>query len=100
MAVNPPLSSGVQGLERALSQFDAAAARIAGARSSTDAAGRSDATDQAPAPERPAPAAEPGSAEQVEALASLQLYAREVQAASKVIETADATVGFLLDTRA
>jgi poly-gamma-glutamate capsule biosynthesis protein CapA/YwtB (metallophosphatase superfamily) len=95
MAVNPPLASGAQGLERALAQFETAASRIASAGI--------DGQRAAPASETGASAqagAGLAGADQAEALASLTLYAREVQAASKVVETADAVVGFLLDTRA
>lgn len=35
-----------------------------------------------------------------EALVSLKLYQREVQATAKVVETADAVLGFLLDVHA
>lgn len=95
MAVNPPLASGVQGLERALAQFETAASRIASAGI--------DGQRAAPGGETSPPTlagASAAGADQAEALASLTLYAREVQAASKVVETADAVVGFLLDTRA
>lgn len=94
MAVNPPLSSGAQGLERALAQFDTAASRIASAGIDGQRAADSGQTSGA------TQAAGASGADQAEALASLTLYAREVQAASKVVETADSIIGFLLDTRA
>ncbi|MEM1433899.1 MAG: flagellar biosynthesis protein FlgE [Pseudomonadota bacterium] len=84
MAVNPILSSGAQGIERGLRGLEETAAKIAGATS--------------PEREQDQPR-EPNSRQQVEAQVDLKLYKRQVQASAKVVETADATIGFLLDKR-
>lgn len=84
MAVNPILSSGAQGIERGVRGLEEAAAKIAGATS--------------PEREQDKPR-EPNSRQQVDALLDLKLYQRQVQSAARVVETADATIGFLLDKR-
>ncbi len=94
MAVNPILTSSAQGLERSIRQLDETAARIAAGTHPDSAPAKRDAGSSSSAP---LPQAQ---ADQLEALASLKLIARQVQAAAKVVETADATVGFLLDTHA
>lgn len=97
MAINPILNSSAQGLERSLNNMDEAAARIA-SRSASDSipasreAGQGSSADVAKV--------HSGGAPELEAVASLTLYARQVQAAAKVVETADATMGFLLDVHA
>lgn len=89
MAVNPMLSIGAEGIDRAMAGAERAAARIAGAE-------RPGGSPESSKAER----VEPGSRDQAEALLELKTYERQVQASAKVVKTADATIGFLLDTRA
>ena len=100
MAVNPIITSGTAALERSRSQLDEAAHRVA----SSGLPAAASITDEQPAGAASLPltaANTPsGNPDQAEALASVKLYARQVQAAAKVVETADATIGFLLDTQA
>lgn len=98
MAVNPLISSGTAALERSRSQLDEAAHKLASAGAVRNASGdQASGSVQAPLAATQTPSGEP---DQAQALASLNLYARQVQAAAKVVETADATIGFLLDTTA
>lgn len=97
MAVNPMLSSGAAGIERSRAAMDEAAHKIAAASAVSDA------TADVAGGGRLAQALAPESdtdETQDQALVSVTLYARQVQAAAKVVETADATVGFLLDVQA
>ena len=84
MAVNPILNSGVQGIQRGLDGLERAANTIS--------------TTALEARENGQPA-EPVDRSSVEAATDLKLYKRQVQASAKVVETADATIGFLLDKR-
>lgn len=84
MAVNPMMESArVNGLNSALKGLNRAAQEVAEFN-----------VDPATSSSRPA------SADQAEALLSLKLYQREAQAAAKVVTTADAVLGFLLDVHA
>lgn len=96
MAVNPMLSSGITALDRSRSQLDEAAHKLASAGAASAVPVDTDPAIEPLAQEKAAS----GAPDQAEALASMTVYARQVQAAAKVIETADATIGFLLDTRA
>lgn len=97
MAVNPMLSSGAAGIERSRALMDETAHKIAAAGADSDATANAGAGARLAETQPAAPRAD---ADQAEALVSLTLYARQVQAAAKVVETADATVGFLLDIEA
>ncbi|MFK7916134.1 MAG: hypothetical protein AB8B93_19630 [Pseudomonadales bacterium] len=98
MAVNPIVSSGAAALERSRSQLDEAAHRVATGGTSRGASG--DTAKVSPQQALTGTETPSGAPDQAEALASVNLYSRQVQAAAKVVETADATIGFLLDTRA
>ncbi len=88
MAVNPMLGTGVIGMSRGLQGVSQSAEDIA------HLSGRRH-VDQ---PEsRPAPADE--ITDTAEALVSMRVYERQVQASAKVVQTADAVIGMLLDTR-
>ncbi len=83
MAVNPMLT-GVNGIQSALKGMNIAAQEIAELNiDSEDGAGT------APRPN--------GLDEMSEALISLKLYSRQVQANAEVVKTADELLGFLLD---
>lgn len=97
MAVNPILSSGTAALERSRSQLDEAAQKLAASGAVRGGGDDGVASGAQPLAGSETPSGEP---DQAEALASLNLYSRQVQAAAKVVETADATIGFLLDTSA
>jgi len=93
MAVNPMMesvmSAGVHGMNVALQGVRGAAQEVA--ELNTAASSGSGSAAQA-------------SSEDVEglvdALTSLKLYERQVQASAKVVETADELIGFLLDVHA
>ena len=92
MAVNPmmegAMSTGVNGLNSALKGLNKAAQDVAE-------------LNVAPQGVSEPEAARPKDVEDAaEALVSLKLYQREAQASAKVIETADAALGFLLDIHA
>lgn len=92
MAVNPmmegALSTGVTGLNSALNGLN---------KTAQDVAELNVARDSASEPR----AARPRDLDDVaEALVSLKLYQRQAQASAKVVETADAMLGFLLDVHA
>jgi hypothetical protein len=93
MAVNPmmesAMSAGVRSMNAAIKGLNSAAQEIA----SQNATERS---SVAGAP----PASGDELKDRAEALTSLKLYERQVQAAARVVETADEVVGFLLDVRA
>ncbi len=93
MAVNPMMesvmSAGVHGMNTALKGVQAAADEIADLNMT--------------AREAAAPGSAPSDDDVmglVDALTSLKLYERQVQAAARVVETADEVVGFLLDVHA
>ncbi len=88
MAVNPMMSSGVIGIQRGLQGVSQSAEDIA------QMGGRNHA-DQPKS--QPAPAYE--IKDTAEALVSMRVYERQVQASAKVVQTADAVLGMLLDTR-
>jgi hypothetical protein len=91
MAVNPMMesvmSAGVHGMNMALTGARSAAMEVAQLNETTAAGAR------------PEPA---GSDVEglTDALTSLKLYERQVQASAKVVETADEMIGFLLDVHA
>ncbi len=83
------MSAGVRGMNAALKGLNSEAQEIA----SHNVAARQ-------ATPGSAPASGDELKDRAEALTSLKLYERQVQAAAKVIETADEVVGFLLDVHA
>ncbi len=101
MAVNPMMESarsaagvrgaGVDGIRAGLKGMEHAAQEIAELNSP---------------PRSAAPAAAPGAAssgspdDAVEALLELRVHQRQVQASAKVVQSADAMLGFLLDIHA
>jgi len=94
MAVNPMMesvmSAGVHGMNVALKGVRGAAQEIA--ELNISAAGDDTQTTVSASDEH--------IDGMTDALTSLKLYERQVQAASKVVETADELVGFLLDVHA
>jgi len=88
MAVNPMLSTGVIGIARGLQGVNQSAHEIA------HLSGRHH-IDQ--------PVSQPAPADEIkdtaEALVSIRVYERQVQASAKVVQTADAVIGMLLDIR-
>ena len=87
MAVNPVMSSGISGIQYGLRGMDQAAHEIA---RMNHAAGLAHADDRQATPEDVGDAAE--------AVVSLQSYQRQVEASAKVVKTADAVLGMLIDT--
>jgi hypothetical protein len=94
MAVNPMMesvmSAGIHGMNAALTGAKSAAMEVA----QLNGSGASSNGGANPAPS--------GSEIEslTEALTSLKLYERQVQASAKVVETADELIGFLLDVHA
>lgn len=90
MAVNPMLHAGVTGLTQGTKALQNIAEDIAELNLKGD-------------PHTQANQGEPLHAHSVEdvaeAMVSLKLYQRDVQAAAKVVQTADEVLGFLLDVR-
>lgn len=94
MAVNPMMesvmSAGVHGMNVALQGVRGAAQEVAELNTAAASSGFGS-------------AAQAGSEDVeglVDALTSLKLYERQVQASAKVVETADELIGFLLDVHA
>ena len=95
MAVNPMmegarvngLNSAIKGLNQAAQ--DVAELNVEAVANANDATGR-----------LPAAADSNDIDDRAEALLNLRLYQREAQAAAKVVATADAVLGFLLDVHA
>jgi flagellar basal body rod protein FlgG len=91
MAVNPMLNSGVVGITQGMKALQGVAQDIAQLNVNADTSTTAGQGHCAPM----------SDVEDVaQAMVDLKLYQREVQAAAKVIETADEVVGFLLDVRA
>ena len=88
MAVNPMMGSGAIGIHRGLQGVSQSVEDIA------HLSGRNH-TDQPR--NQPAPADE--VRDTAEALVSMRVYERQVQASAKVVQTAEAVVGMLLDTQ-
>lgn len=93
MAVNPMMesvmSAGVHGMNVAMQGVRGAAQEVAELNTVASSAFSS-----------PADAGSEDVEGLVEALTSLKLYERQVQASAKVVETADELIGFLLDVHA
>ena len=93
MAINPMMesarSSGVNGMHAAFKGLKSAAREVAALNGGPD-------NTSAKAPTSNSDDVQ----DAVDALSQLKLYQRQVQASAKVVETADAVVGFLLDVHA
>ena len=91
MAVNPMLNSGANGVQQGIKSLNSVAQEIAELNIKSNP-GASE-TDGVPLD---------GVAldDLANAMVDLKLYQRQVQASVKVVETADAVIGFLLDVRA
>lgn len=87
MAVNPLLSSGVNGIQAGLNGLENVAQEIAGMNVSDVSESQAGA---APTLDNPADVAS--------AMVELKVYERQVQASAKVVQTADEVIGFLLDS--
>ena len=96
MAVNPMLTAGANGIQQGLKGLENTAQDIA--ELNIDAAGERRESEQ-----------QGGSLplsstdkidDMAQAMVDLKLYQRQVQASAKVVETADAVIGFLLDVKA
>ena len=88
MAVNPMLASGADGIANGLKGFEGVAQEIAEFNGTeVGASGEPRARLDNPA-------------DVAEALVDLKVYARQVQASAKVVQTADEVIGFLLGTSA
>jgi hypothetical protein len=100
MAVNPLMTIGVTAIQQGLKGMTKAAQDVAelniGETSDDRAAAQSARDGDAVPPAR----ADDGRSEAVDALTDLRLHARKVQLASRVVETADEVLGFLIDVRA
>ena len=82
------MSAGVNGLNSALKGLNKTAQDVAELNVARDSMSE------------PAPARPKDVEDAAEALVSLKLYQRQAQASAKVVETADAVIGFLLDIHA
>ncbi len=99
MAINPMLGGAKQALQQGLQNLDRAAAEIA--TNGQDPA--QPAATIAGLAAQPKPNAGPQSAQSQdshEAMLDLRLYQRQVEASAKVVATADAMLGHLIDTTA
>lgn len=98
MAVNPMMQGvRVSGLNSALKGMNQAAQDVAELNVDNDPVAR---TKAAVEPSKPAADSANAGDDRAEALVSLKLYQREAQAAAKVVVSADAVLGFLLDVHA
>ena len=89
MAVNPMMSAGISGIQNGYRGLKQAAQDTAELNLGREA----EAADRS--------AERPRDVQDVaQAVTDLKLYERQVQASAKVVETADAVLGMLLDTRA
>ena len=92
MAVNPMMesvmSAGVNGMHAGIRGMATAAQEIAELNTTARDGGDAGLADEA------------GIEGLVDALTSLKIYERQVQASARVVETADEVVGFLLDVHA
>ena len=97
MAVNPMLSSGVVGIQRGLQGVQQAAVDLSELALSSE-------TQSLEGPFRPGPIPAGQAADPLHdaaaAVVSMQVYEIQVQASAKVIKTADAVIGMLLETEA
>ena len=89
MAVNPMMSAGINGIQAGVRGHRQAAQDIA----ELNIGAEMDRGD------RNAPV-EDWVGDAAEAVVDLKLYERQVQASAKVVQTADAVIGMLLDTDA
>ena len=91
MAVNPMLSSGVNGMQIGLNGLQNVAHETAAFNAKPD---------PADADAEVAPVSGPGLDEMADSIVDLKVYQRQVEASAKVVQTADEVIGFLLDVRA
>jgi flagellar hook protein FlgE len=89
MAVNPMMNAGVSGIQNGYRGLRQAAQDVAELNLEREA----DASDKRAEPSRDVQDA-------AQAITDLKLYERQVQASAKVVQTADAVLGMLLDTEA
>ena len=91
MAVNPMFVTGANAIAQGMKNLDSVAQEIAELNikgSPSESAGDGE-TQSA------------GSVDDVaQAIVDLKIYQRQVQAATKIVQTADEVIGFLLDVRA
>ena len=93
MAVHPLMNAGMNGVQSGLRGVKQAAQDIAELNvGSTEERGTDKPQDKTATDDRVGDLAD--------AIADLKLYERQVQASAKVVETADAVIGMLLDTQA
>ena len=89
MAINPMMNAGANGIQNGMRGLRQAAQDVA----ELNVAHELETSDKvAERPDRVKDSAE--------AVTELQLYERQVQASAKVVQTADAVIGMLLDTEA
>lgn len=84
MAMNPILSSGLNGIQQGLRGIEGAAQEIA--EFNTAGAGESEAQATSA----------PATSDVTSAIVDLKVYERQVQASAEVVQTADELMGFLL----
>jgi hypothetical protein len=98
MAINPLMTIGVNAMQQGLKGMTKAAQDVAelniGDTSDDRAAAQSSRDAEVPIA-RP----DDDKDEAVDALTDVRLHARKVQLASRVVETADEVLGFLIDVR-
>jgi flagellar basal body rod protein FlgG len=87
VAVNPVLSTGISGIQYGLRGVDQAAHEIATMNHEVSLV-QGDGREASPH--------DVGDA--AEAVVSMQTYQRQVEASAKVVKTADAVIGMLIDT--
>ena len=92
MAVNPMLSSGAASMVEAVRSATSAAQEVAQNQvdQSLDSGAQTHVSSSSETPS--------GIPDQAEAIVALEQHSRQVQASAKVVHSADAVLGFLLDT--
>ena len=87
MAVNPMMNAGVNGIQNGMRGLKQAAQDVAELNVSHEVETNDGEVQRADRVE-----------DTTEAVTDMKLYERQVQASAKVVETADAVIGMLLDT--
>ena len=98
MAINPLMTIGVNAMQQGLKGMTKAAQDVAELNIGDTSDDRVAAQSSRDA-EVPIARADDDKDEAVDALTDVRLHARKVQLASRVVETADEVLGFLIDVR-
>jgi hypothetical protein len=100
MAINPLMTIGVNAMQQGLKGMTKAAQDVAELNIGDTSDDRVAAQSARDADAVPLVRPDNDEDEAVDALTDVRLHARKVQLASRVVETADEVLGFLIDVRA